>query len=228
MLCGVRVVRSRDCFFTAFRPPRKPARFRLVGALTPPPEGVSADAGLRGIPAPPGSAMKDSRKIRPGSGSGTLAAARLRWGTPRPRSALEFVARVGSNDETNVAYLDPVLEGHESRCTVHSGGCFRFDRKDVRLEFIFTFTVKFQSCEVEKLVPEKLLSSIAPPPDCLHPQIMLPPPPRSLVVASAGDTAARSGRQSPFLPVTHGKLRWPQSKSLPKPLPEQPQQSSSE
>ncbi|CAM9133566.1 unnamed protein product, partial [Hapterophycus canaliculatus] len=54
-----------------------PARRRLVGGLTPPQERVSGDAGLRGIPAPPGSAMKDSRKIRPVSGF-TLAAAHMR------------------------------------------------------------------------------------------------------------------------------------------------------
>ncbi|CAM9250646.1 unnamed protein product [Scytosiphon promiscuus] len=94
------------------------ARRRLVGTLTPPREGTTADTGLRSIPAPPGSAMKDSRKIRPGSGSGTLAAGRLRPPIPAtsrdPRKAALAARQVPSEVSARATAAKQQLTGAAS------------------------------------------------------------------------------------------------------------------
>lgn len=220
----VRVVWYRVCIFTAVRPPRRftPAPFRLVGGLTPPPERASLDSGLRGIPAPPGSAMKDSRKIRPASGPGTLVPARLRWGTLLPRSDVDFTpnfrskhivfgrSRCGAQrprEELQLAGVDfKLVATKQGAIIIWFPLCSRIPTPRGRQDG--AGEVDYFSSRSSR--PKGHLTS------------------RSRLVSSTANDAARPGHQFPVLAETQGKPRWPQSKCLLEPRSEQLQYGSSE
>ncbi|CAM9458952.1 unnamed protein product, partial [Pylaiella littoralis] len=67
-----------------------PARqSRLVGSLAPPPGGLRTDTGRRGTSAQPGFATKDPRKIRAGSGPGSVMPATMRSSLSTPAATLD-------------------------------------------------------------------------------------------------------------------------------------------